>query len=64
MTGTVSAPQGDADLTSVTFKDNKLKINIDTSAHSYSLAATLAKGKLSGEWYRDGQKEGTWEGKK
>lgn len=64
LTGTVSAPQGDADLTSVTFKDNKLKIDINTDDSNYSLTATLAGGKLAGEWSRDGQKQGTWEGKK
>jgi|SRR5579875_258436 len=64
LTGTVSAPQGDADLSSVTFKDNKLKIDIDTGDSNYSLTATYAEGKLAGEWSRDGQKQGTWEGKK
>jgi len=63
-TGTVSAPQGDADLTSVTFKDNQLKIAIDTGEDNYSLSATLADGKLTGEWSRNGQKQGTWEGRK
>ena len=64
LTGTVSAPQGDADLTSVTFKDNKIKIAIDTDEHNYSLTATLADEKQTGEWNRDGQKQGIWEGKK
>ncbi|HZT69134.1 MAG TPA: hypothetical protein VFC10_05225 [Terriglobia bacterium] len=64
LTGTVSAPQGDADLSSVTFKDNKLKIDIDAGDSNYSLTATYAAGKLTGEWSRDGQKQGTWEGKK
>lgn len=64
LTGTISAPQGDADLTSVIFKNNRIKITIDTDEHNYTLTATLADGKLTGEWSRDGQKEGTWEGKK
>lgn len=63
-TGTVSAPQGDADLTTVTFKDSQLKITIDTGEDDYTLAATLANGKLAGEWSMDGQKKGAWEGKK
>lgn len=63
-TGSVSAPQGDAPITSVTFKDNHLKIEIETSEDDYSLTATLADGKLSGLWYRDGQKRGPWHGKK
>ena len=63
-TGTVSAPQGETDLTTVTFKDNHLNIEIDTQDESYALTATLAGGKLEGEWSRGGQKQGTWEGKK
>jgi hypothetical protein len=55
---------GDTDLTTVTFKDNQLKIEIDTSNNTYSLTATLAAEKLTGEWSRNGQKQGTWEGKK
>jgi hypothetical protein len=64
LTGTISAPQGDADLTSFTVQDNQIKIVIATDEHTYSLTATLAEGKLTGEWYQDGQKQGTWEGKK
>jgi hypothetical protein len=62
--GTVSAEQGDTDLTTVTFKDNHLKITIDTGDSDYVLTGTLADGKLSGEWSRDGEKKGAWEGKK
>jgi hypothetical protein len=63
-TGTVSAHQGDADLTTITFKDNHLKITINTGDSDYTLTATLAGGKLTGEWSRDGEKKGAWEGKK
>jgi len=63
-TGNVSAPQGDAPITSITFKDNRLKIDINTDQDDYSLTATYADGKLSGEWFRDGQKQGSWQGKK
>jgi hypothetical protein len=62
-TGSVSAPQGDADLTAVSFKDNQLKITINTDEHNYVLTATLSSGKLSGEWLVDSQKKGNWEGK-
>lgn len=64
LAGSVSSPQGDADLTSVTFKDNQLKIAIDTDEDNYALRATLADGRLTGEWYRNGKKQGTWEGKR
>lgn len=63
-TGSVSAPQGDAPITSITFKNNHLKIDINTSEDDYALTGTLAGGKLSGEWYRDGQKQGSWQGKR
>ena len=63
-TGTVSAPQGDADLTTVEFKDNQLKITIDTGADDYMLTATLAGKNLVGKWSMDGQEKGDWEGKK
>lgn len=64
LTGSVSAPQGSTDLTSVSFKNNHLKIDIDTDENDYTLTATLAHGKLTGTWFRDGQKQGTWEGNK
>ena len=64
LTGTVSAPQGDADLTSVTFKDNHLKIDIDAEENNYTLTGTFTDGKLAGTWYRDGEKQGAWKGTK
>lgn len=64
LTGTVSAPQGDTDLTSVTFKNHQIKIAINTNEHNYILTATLKDGKLTGKWSRDGQEEGTWKGTK
>jgi hypothetical protein len=65
LAGSVSAPQGDADLTSVSFEDNKLKVEIKTDENNYALSATYADGKLTdGEWFRDGAKQGSWEGNK
>ena len=64
LTGSVSAPQGDADFTSVSFKDNHLKIDINTGDTDYALTASYADGKLSGEWFRDNEKQGNWDGKK
>ncbi len=63
-TGSVSAPQGSTGLSTVSFKDNQLKITIDTDEHNYVLTATLANGKLAGEWSMDDQKQGAWDGKK
>lgn len=62
--GSVSAPQGSTGLSSVSFKDNHLKITIETDEHDYVLTATLTGGKLAGEWSLDGQQKGAWEGKK
>lgn len=62
--GSVSAPQGDAPITSITFQHNQLKIEIDTGDDDYILTGRLAGSKLSGEWYLDGQKQGPWHGKK
>lgn len=64
LTGSVSAPQGDAKLTSVTFKNNRLNIEIDAGEDEYALTATLADGKLTGTWFLNGQKQGTWLGTK
>lgn len=64
LSGSVSAPQGSTDLSSVSFKDNHLKITIETDEHDYVLTATLANGKLAGTWTLDGQQKGNWEGKK
>ena len=63
-TGSVSAPQGDTNLSSVSFKDNHLKITIDTDEHRYVLTAALDGGKLAGEWSLDGEQQGKWDGKK
>lgn len=63
-TGSVSAPQGDADLTSVSFKDNHLKIDINGGDNDYTLTGTLANGKLTGTWYLNGQRQGAWKGSK
>lgn len=62
--GRVSSSMGDADLTTVTFKENHLKMTIDTGEDNYTLTATLTDGKLAGEWSRDGEEKGPWEGKK
>jgi len=64
LSGSVSAPQGSTGLSSVSFKDNHLKITIETAEHDYVLTATLAGGKLAGKWSLDGQQKGSWEGKK
>jgi hypothetical protein len=63
-TGSASSSEGETGLSTVTFKDNHLKITIDTDEHNYLLTATLADGKLAGEWSVDSEEKGKWEGKK
>jgi hypothetical protein len=63
VTGSVSSPIGSADLTSASFKKNKLEIHIDTPDTKYLLTADYKKGQLAGQWSTEDQK-GTWEGKK
>ena len=65
VTGSVSSPLGDTDISSATFKDGKLEIHINGGDTNYMLSATLDSGKLSaGEWSSDGGEKGTWDGKK
>lgn len=64
LTGYVSAEQGDADITSITFKNDRLKIDVDAGQNDYGLTGTLNKGKLTGTWYLNGQKQGSWGGTK
>lgn len=64
VTGSVSSPIGSADLTSASFKKNKLEIHIDTPDTKYLLSADYKKGQLAGEWSTDADQKGTWEGKK
>ena len=64
LSGTVSSSQGDADLTTVTFKGNQLRIEIDTDQGNYILTATLSNGQLAGQWSHDSEKQGNWEGKR
>src|SRR5579863_2797123 len=65
VTGSVSSPLGDADISSATFKDGKLEIHINGGDTTYTLSAKLDSGQLSGgQWSSDGGEKGTWEGKR
>lgn len=65
VTGSVSAPQGGTEITSATFKGNVLEIHIDTDSGTYVLTSVLKDGELTdGKVTLDGNKQGTWEGKK
>lgn len=65
VSGDVSSPLGDADLSSGTFKNNQLTVTIDGGDNVYTLTATFKDGKLAGKWSTSSSGDkGTWEGKK
>jgi len=65
VSGSISSPMGDTDLSSATFSDGKLEIHINGGDENYTLTAKLEGGALTGgEWSTDGGEKGTWEGKK
>jgi hypothetical protein len=64
VTGSVSSPLGNADISSATFKNNTLHIEIDGDDTQYVLTANYSGGKLAGSWSSTSGEKGTWTGKK
>jgi hypothetical protein len=64
VTGSVSSPIGDTEITSASFKKKNLEVHIDSPQGSYLLTAKLKKNQLAGDWSIDTGPKGTWEGKK
>ncbi len=65
VTGSVESPMGGTDISSATFKDNRLEIHLDTSQGTYVLTAQLKKDQLTdGEFTNGIDEKGTWEGKR
>ncbi|MHB8654939.1 MAG: hypothetical protein ACYDA9_13785 [Terriglobia bacterium] len=64
VSGSVDSPQGGMDITSGTFKEDTLEINLDTSQGSYVITGKLKDGQLAGSITLDGKPHATWEGKK
>jgi hypothetical protein len=64
VTGSISSPIGGTEITSATFKKNKLDIRLETPNGTYVLSAKLKKGQLTGEWSHEVGESGTREGKK
>ncbi|HEY6271677.1 MAG TPA: hypothetical protein VIX19_06735 [Terriglobales bacterium] len=64
VTGSVSSPLGDTELSSATFTNNTLEIHINTDGGNYVLTAKLENGQLSGDWSMEGGDKGKWDGKK
>jgi len=64
VTGSVSSPMGGADITTGSFKEKLLELQIDSDRGRYVVMGKLQKGQLSGTWSRDNTEKGTWEGKR
>ena len=64
VTGSVSAPEGTAEISSGTFKKNKLQFRIEAPETIYTVTGNLRKGELSGEWSNDTGDKGSWQVKK
>ncbi len=64
VSGSVSSPLGDADITSASFKNSTLEIEIDGGDTQYHLTAKYADGELKGTWNTTDGEKGAWEGKK
>jgi hypothetical protein len=62
--GSVSSPIGDADISSATFRNNTLHIEIDGDDTQYVLTANYSGGRLAGSWSSTSGEKGTWTGKK
>ncbi len=63
VTGNVTSRIGSAELTTATYKNKVLEIQIEGGQSEYLLTGNLKGGKLSGEWSH-GDEKGTWEGTK
>jgi hypothetical protein len=61
VSGNVSSPIGDAQISSGTFKQGSLEIHINIEDGNYILLAKFDKGTLSGAWTHN-KDQGTWEG--
>jgi len=64
VSGSIDSPQGGMEITSGTFKEDTLEINLDTPQGSYVISGKLRDGQLAGNVKLDGKQHATWEGKK
>lgn len=64
VSGSIDSPQGGMDITSGTFKDDTLEIDLDTPQGSYVIKGKLKDGQLTGNVTLDAKPHATWEGKK
>ncbi|HUY15863.1 MAG TPA: hypothetical protein VMX16_19870 [Terriglobia bacterium] len=61
VTGDVTSPLGDTEISSGNYKKKTLEIHIDSPEENYTLTAKYAHGKLQGQWKSDGGQGGAWE---
>ncbi len=64
ITGSVSSPIGAGEITSGSFRNKFLELQIDTEKGNYVILGKLEKGRFSGTWSLDNGEKGTWEGEK
>jgi hypothetical protein len=64
VTGDVTSPLGDTEISTGNYKKKKLDIEINSPDTNYTLTARYSKGKLAGTWKTDDGQNGTWEGHK
>ena len=64
ITGWAPDSSGSIPLTSVSYSQGRLNIELDTNTGQYALTAVVNGDRLSGTWKKNGQQVGTWEGQK
>jgi hypothetical protein len=64
VTGTVATAQGEAAITTATYKKKVLDIHIEIPQGTYRVTGKLKEGRLSGDWSKDTDQKGAWEGKR
>ena len=64
MSGWLSVSSGSIPLTSMSYLQGRLNIELDTNSGQYALTAVVNGDRLNGTWKKNGQQVGTWEGEK
>ena len=64
ISGWDSVSSGSIPLTSVSYSQGRLNIELDTNTGQYALTAVVNGDRLSGTWKKNGQPVGAWEGQR
>jgi len=64
VTGTAATAQGEAAITTATYKKKVLDIHVEIPQGTYRVTGKLKQGQLSGDWSKDTDQKGAWEGKR